>query len=195
LYNNNDFDIDLTEGDYYMHIGTAGAWHTVIKLEGIIPAKCSFLVASTSETNSTPLTTAASWVPDQTAAFTIANGNHMVFIVRNRATLTAGSNPFADFGPYTDDGDYIDGWGMGSATGFEGARYAGGQSAPRVPRRTSLNDTDNNNTDFLDVDYRSANQPAVVAELYKFWPRNSTQGPWDPITGLPRIDPVLRVTP
>ena len=193
LYNNTNEAIDLTAGNYYLHIGDA-EWTDVIKLEGIVPAKASFLIVDNTptaadNTNSTPraiLPTA-----DQEAPFVLGNTTFKIALMRNQPQTLSVANPFSD----TDlQADYIDmlGAGNNTTTGFETARA--GQSRPQAPRRTLLADTDNNSADFTQVDYRGTNVGNGMqdSELYKFWPRNSTMGAWNPITGLPQADPAVQ---
>jgi hypothetical protein len=183
LYNNTDAAIDLNAGNYYLHIGTATAWTHQIKLTGTIPAKCSYLIVTinTSEVNTTP--PAKLPTSDQEADFIIGNSGFKIAIMKNQSTLSV-DNPFTEASL---SADYVDMLGVGSSTnGFETAAFTD-QSRPRVPRRISLTDTDNNKTDFSDVDYRAGN--IKTADLYKYWPRNAAAGAWNPITGLPQIDP------
>ncbi|MCL2410748.1 MAG: InlB B-repeat-containing protein [Treponema sp.] len=192
LFNNNDFPVDLTGGNFFLHIGTATAWTYSIKLEGIIPANSSFLVVSNDPGEVNAGTYALFPTPDQEYNFTIANEDFKVAVLRNMPTLSV-LNPFTVYGPYTDGGNYIDMLGIGSAAA-EGTSFpSGDRSRPRVPRRNSLTDTDNNAADFTDVDYRNANWANVTSVLYRYWPRNSAMGAWNPMTGLPRMDPVLRI--
>ncbi|WP_461246018.1 lamin tail domain-containing protein [Treponema sp. R6D11] len=190
LYNNTDVAINLTTGNYYLYIGNASAWETTIKLEGSIPAKGSFLIVdntatTSSNTNSTPRATLPT--ADQEAAFVINNTNFKIALMVNLSTLSV-NNPFTEASLTA---NYVDMLGTGSANGFETAAAAA--SKPQVPRRISLTDSDNNSLDFAQADYRgqSGNNGMADAELYKFWPRNSVAGAWDPITGLPRIDPTV----
>jgi hypothetical protein len=185
LYNNTDAAINLGVGNYYLHIGTATAWTHQIKLTGTIPSKCSYLIVTTntSEVNATPPANLP--VADQEADFVIGNSGFKIAILKNQNTLSV-NNPFTEASL---SADYIDMLGVGSSTnGFETAAFTD-QSRPRVPRRISLTDSDNNKTDFSDVDYRNGN--IKTADLYKFWPRNAVAGAWNPITGLPKIDPTV----
>jgi hypothetical protein len=191
LYNNTDTAIDLAAGNYYLHIGNATAWTNVIKLEGSIPAKSSFLVVdntatASSNTNSTPraLLPAA----NQQAAFVINNTNFKIALLKNQSSALSVDNPF---GESTLSADYVDMLGTGTANGCE--TVAASASRPQCPRRISLTDTDNNKTDFAQADYRghSGSNGMADTELYKFWPRNAAAGAWNPITGLPQIDPTV----
>jgi len=188
LYNNTDVAINLNTGNYYLHIGTATAWTYQIKLTGTIPAKCSYLIVTTNagEVNATPparLPTA-----DQEADFVIGNNGFKIALLKNQSTLSV-NNPFTEANL---SADYVDMLGVGSNSsginGFETTAFAN-QSRPRVPRRISLTDTDNNSIDFSDIDYRGGNIPTI--DLYKYWPRNASSGAWNPITGLPQIAPTV----
>jgi hypothetical protein len=199
LYNKSTAAIDLT--GYHLHIGTAATttW-TSIPLTGSIPAECSYLIVSTNTAEAAttnPGGIALFPTPDLSVDFTITQNNWKIVVTKNnRNTLTV-ANPFTE--PTLFD-DYVDmlGVGTGSAEGI--AFPAANQSRPRVPRRISLTDTNDNSADFKDVDYRaesvsnpgftSDGNPVIVkTELYKVWPRNVTAGAWNPITGLPQIDP------
>jgi hypothetical protein len=188
LYNNTDAAIDLTSGNYYLHIGTNNAWTAQIKLTGTIPAKCSYLIVSNSDTvNATPR--AALPAADQEAAFAIANSNFKIALLKNQSAALSVANPFTEESLKT---DYVDMLGCGTANGFE-TTVASAPSRPQGRRRTSLTDTDVNSADFGNADYRgySGSNGMPDSELYKFWPRNAAAGAWNPITGLPQINPTV----
>jgi len=194
LYNNTDSPIDLGTGNYYLHIGgvssNTDSWTNVIKLQGTIPAYSSFLVVSNNSTsNATPR--AVLPAADQEADFVLSNDGFKVAIMRNQSATLSVANPF---GEASLSADYVDMLGVGNSTnGFETARASA--SRPQGPRRTSLTDTDNNNADFATVDYRgiqTGSNGMPNDQLYKYWPRNSTSGAWNPITGLPKVDPVIQ---
>jgi hypothetical protein len=188
LYNNTDAEITLT--NYYLHIGDASSWTAVIDLSealsASIPAKSSFLVVSSTDTLMTtpraPLPTA-----DLEAAFTLGNNGFKVALMLNQSTTLSVANPF---GEASLSADYVDmlGAGTGNNTPNASETQSASQSRPQGPRRTSLEDTDRNNLDFAQVDYRASSGPADN-ELYKYWPRNSSAGAWNPITGLPIVQP------
>jgi hypothetical protein len=187
LYNNTNITINLSTGNYFLHIGTGTAWTHVIKLEGSIPAKHSFLITSNlaNEVNNTP--SASFPAPDQQAAFAIPNNNFKIAVLINQSSILTIDNPWEENIP-----GYVDMLGIGSTNGFEKAPFTS-QSRPRVPRRISLIDTDDNSTDFGNVDYRGAtilfNGEDLTNDIYKVWPRNVTLGAWNPVSGLPRINP------
>ena len=188
LYNNTNETIDLDSDNYYLYIGDASSWTYKIKLEGLIPVHCSFLIVTnnTSEINQTPRAILPQ--ADQTADFRISNNNFKVALMKNRATLSA-ANPFTDTSLKA---DYVDMLGVGTTNGYETA--AASTSRPQGPRRTSLVDTDNNAADFAQADYRGYNGVSTGMpdnELYKYWPRNAAAGAWNPITGDQPINPAL----
>ena len=193
LYNITDSPINLAAGNYFLHIGNATAWTHVIPLTGIIPAKSSYLIVSNNANEVNPAGFGRAVLPaaDQEFNFIMPNGNFKIALLVNLATLLPGNvNPFTagSLWPY-----YIDLLGATNAI-FEGTAAAA-QAAPQPPRRTSLVDTNNNSTNFAQVDYRghwggTARLPNE--NLHRFWPRNATMGAWNPITGLPEIHPVVR---
>ena len=197
LYNNTDEDIDLGAGNYYLHIGGTGdpGWTTAIKLTDTIPSKCSYLIRSTSDVPAATVSIKF-LLPsaDQTDTFAIINDNFKVAVITGaeQTTLTV-ANPFTANAGQPVAG-YIDMLGVGNATGFEGT--AASTSRPQPPRRTSLDDSDKNNEDFIQYDSRvdrNVTTPGTAgvteANLYKYWPRNVTAGAWNPITGESPVHP------
>ena len=192
LYNNTGTAIDLNAGNYYLHIGTAGAWTNAIKLTGSVPAHSSFLIVDNTDpgvagTNMNATPRAILPEADQSENFVINNKDFKVAVLKNQSTLSV-DNPFGNPGLTS---DYVDMLGVGTANGYEGA--AAKASRPQGPRRVSLVDTNSNISDFQQADFRgrtaSGKQGIADAELYKFWPRNSSSGVWDPISGMPVINP------
>jgi len=185
LYNNTTSAIDLNAGNYYLHIGSGtsatGSWAAPIKLTGTIPPQCSYLIISTSDTNASTVPRAKLPTADQSASFSMDSDNNVrAVILRNRSTALTVANPFtAGFGD-----DFVDMLGMGSAPGYETSPAT--TSRPQPARRKSLTDTDNNSADFAQWDARIA---TTTTQLYLYWPRNVAAGPWNFVTGLPRIDP------
>jgi hypothetical protein len=199
LYNNTDEEIDLS--DYSLHIGQVDNWVVRIPLSKTIPAKCSFLIVSNAtesaySVNATPrasLPTAdieADFIIGLTAAGNDVGSNWKIALMVNQSELLTVANPFTEESLAA---NYVDMLGVGgnTITGFEGARASG--SAPQGPRRKNLLDTDNNNADFAQVDYRgrTGNNGVDDNQLYKIWPRNADAGEWDPITGLPVVNPTV----
>jgi hypothetical protein len=179
LYNNTNNNIDFNTDTYYLHIGDGTTWTSAIKLAGVIPARSSFLIVTTKETEVNATPRAALPIADQEADFAIANNNFKVALMKNQASLSV-DNPFTESSLTS---DYVDMLGVGTANGFE--TQAASTSRPQGPRRTSLADTDNNKEDFAQADYRgqSGSNGMSDEDLLKYWPRNSAAGAWDPITG------------
>ena len=201
LFNLTDAPINLYEGNYFLHIRNATAWTHAIRLTGTIPARSSFLIASTTDINTAPafateddpMGRAVLPTADQYADWTMPNGNFVVALLVNQPNpLGADVNPFTaeSLWPY-----YVDMLGATSSI-FEGSQNAQ-QSAPQGPRRTSLVDTNSNRADFAQADFRGVwpaptGQVVTNATLYRIWPRNSSAGAWDPMTGAPAVHPTVR---
>jgi len=196
LYNNTSDAINLDTGNYYLHIGnnTTPGWTNVIKLTNVIPAKSSYLIVSnttpqsSSNFNGTPR--AVLPTADQEADFVLVNNGFKVAVMINQSTILTVANPFIEASL---TGYYIDMLGVtNTATGFEnegGATRGPDQSRPQITRRRNLTDTNNNFVDFERIDIRKS--AMSDSELYKYWPRNSSAGQWNPMIGLPKIDPVV----
>jgi|GEM_PF-922181 len=194
LFNLTNNAINLT--GYYLHFGSgtgtaadpATTWNYVIPLAGTIPARSSFLVVSGTDTND--VFRADLPVADQEADFILnAAANHWSVALMTRSTPFTG-NPFTDeaLWPY-----YVDMLGAGSNAASETASAS--TSQPQGPRRTSLVDTNNNGADFGQADFRGhweGTDRTPNAELYRIWPRNSSAGAWNPITGIPQVHPTVR---
>jgi len=184
LYNNTNNAINLGTGNYYLHIGdeTTPGWTNAIKLAGTIPAKSSFLIVS-NNTAGTNTPRAVLPTADQQANFVLSNNGFKVVLMRNQAVLSV-VNPFAEESLFS---DYIDMLGVAGANAYENSAPA--QSRPQITRRVSLPDTNINGVDFARTDIRRT--AMADSGLYKFWPRNSIMGAWDPITGLPQVNPAV----
>ena len=183
LYNNSDDEIDLDAGNYYLHIGDNNdpGWTNVIKLTGTIPSKCSYLIVSNNATgNATPR--AVLPVADQEADFVLTNDGFKVLLMINKDEILTVANPSAEVSLFD---NYIDMLCISTSKGFE--QVGASQSRPQITRRNSLTDNNKNSTDFTQTDIRTT--AMSNDQLYKYWPRNSTMGEWNPITGLPQIDP------
>ena len=194
LFNNTGSPIDLTAGNYSLHIGGSAGWSTVIALEGTAPAGSSWLVIGTRNWNtSTPRADLPA--ADQQADFEIPNNNFKVALMRNHSVQLEGNfNPLDHddlknyvvdlLGAFNDD-DPPD---IGAYKGFPAL-----QSRPQPPRRRSLVDSGANLFDFVQSDLRGRTGTRGIPDefLYRLWPRNSAAGPWNPVTGLPRVDPVV----
>jgi len=190
LYNNTNSAIDLTAGNYYLHIGNAITWTNAIKLAGVIPAKSSFLIISNNGSAFNPTPRAAFPPADQEADFNFSNNGFKVAIMRNQAVLTV-DNPFTESSLSADFVDLLGASAGVAVNAFKGNQFII-QSRPRIPRRNSLVDTNDNRADYIDVDTRrpETGNPVSNADLYKVWPRNSSMGQWNPMTGEPPVHPV-----
>ena len=187
LYNNTNAAIDLST--YYLHISNATTWKAV-KLTGTVPAYSSFLIISsnTGEVNATPR--AVLPAADLTADFVLENKNFVVLLVKNSQSTVPSGNPFTSTNTNLKNA-YVD--MLGVETGRYSETAAASSSSPQGPRRVSLTDTNNNSVDFAQVDFRgqTGNNGMPDNLLYKYWPRNSKSGTWNPVTGIPRIDPTV----
>ncbi|MCL2174906.1 MAG: hypothetical protein FWB73_02560 [Treponema sp.] len=178
LYNNTNVNINLDTDGYYLHIGenATPGWTNVFKLTGTIPAYSSFVIISN---NTAGTTTPRTTMPaaDREYDFVLTNSGFKVALMINQSALLTVANPFTEVSL---SDDYIDMLGVtNTATGFETA-FAN-QSKPQLTRRNSLTDTNNNSVDFSRIDIRST--AMQDSELYKYWPRNSASGAWNPMTG------------
>jgi hypothetical protein len=210
LYNNTNATINFDLTPHFLHIHNSTEWTSVIKLTGSVSARSSFLVVdntdentSTSDVNTyntNPTPRAILPVADQYAPFVLVNNVVIVALMRTGDDLGNRVNPFNNptFADY-----YVDLLGEGSQNIRSGdphiyetaAEGGNGQSRPQGPRRESLTDTYSNKVDFSQVDFPGhvGSRGMADTELYKFWPRDSTMGPWDPITGLPAMHPQITV--
>jgi len=197
LYNNSDIPINLGTDNYYLHIGNNTEWTNVIKLTGTIPAYSSYLIVDNTEPATTGNTGNSNITPratlptaDQSAAFVLVNNSFRIVLMKNQNALLSVANPSVETSLFS---NYIDMLGAGSdnTAGFEADKAA--QSRPQGPRRKSLDDTNNNFDDFKQTDLRGRTGSNGVDndQLFKIWPRNSTAGAWNPITGLPEVHPTI----
>ena len=199
LFNLTNAPITLT-GNYFLHIGAgtgnaatpATTWNYVIPLSGTIPAGSSFLVVSSTDTYH--LFRADLPAANQTAEFNFHTANHWTVALMTRSESFTG-NPFTDeaLWPY-----YVDMLGAGNNAFSETASASTSQpqgSRRGGPNRTGLVDTNNNSANFGQIDFRgqwTGTNGMPNANLYRFWPRNSIAGAWNPITGYPEVHPTVR---
>jgi len=191
LYNNTSASINLGSGNYYLHIGNATEWTHAIKLTGTIPAKSSYLIVdNTPPSSNNTNTTARAVLPaaDQSASFVLGNSGFKVAVIKNQSALLTVVNPYGNTSLAS---NYVDMIGTTGANGYEAATAL--QTKPQPPRRKHLYDTNDNSNDFGQTDLRGhvGSRGVVDTELYKIWPRNATMGAWNPISGIPRVDPVV----
>jgi len=187
LYNNTSAAINLTTGNYYLHIGDTDGWKRAIKLNGEIPKQCSFLVVG--NVSGTGLYRAPLPAPDQIADFNIAVDNFMIAVLKNQNNILRIDNPFNDQSLAK---DYIDMLGSGNVKGFETNRPINYATEPRSLRRNSLTDNNDNSIDFDQIDFRAqtASNGMADSRLHEFWPRSSGAGAWNPMTGMPPVHPI-----
>jgi len=193
LYNNTDAAIDLNT--FSLQYGTTGTDWTVINLTGSVPAKSSYLIrgplGTTHEDNRLYIENA-----DQTVdTFILSNNGFKVALMGNQNKLTV-ENPFAMTGGTA--ADYIDLLGAynnnaSSVDAFETTVFTS-ISKQAAARRKSLTDSDNNQTDFERIDYRTSSGVSDT-KFAQVKPRYSEDGEWEPIpeintdwpTGTPKL--------
>jgi len=186
LYNAGDVDADLTGYSLqYANGGTTdGAW-IVINLSGTLPKHCSFLILGNKWSGTRSDTAKYGDITDNSgdinASFSLSNNGFKVVLMSNTTQLTV-PNPFDTDGLGTKATGYIDMLGAVNGTsqplhGFETAVMTK-ISKQQTARRINLDDTDNNNNDFINIDYRTTGN---VQEFQ--YPRTKTYGAWNPITG------------
>ena len=195
LYNAGSTAVSLTGYSLQYAAGTAtsasedGEWN-VIELEGTIPSHCSFLVLGTAATVTPTIGTTSSTtqyiIPtgsgDMNKTFSISNSVFKVALMSNTTKLTV-QNPFNTDGSGTKAAGYVDMVGAlntGGQTirGYETTACAK-MSKQQTVRRISLIDTDVNNTDFENLDYRG-NAAAIGFKI----PQNKSYGAWNPVSGV-----------
>ena len=193
LYNAGDEEIDLAGYSLQYADGAAvsetadGAW-SKIDLNGKIPAGHSFLIlgapASVMPVIGTTSNTTQYIIPGNSgdindAAFVISNRAFKVVLMSNTTLLTE-QNPFDINGAGTKAAGYVDMLGANNNDVIRGYETApcSKMSKQQSARRTSLKDTDNNNSDFTNVDYRGN-----AAALGFRTPKNLAYGTWNPLTG------------
>ena len=175
LYNNTDSPVNLNTYSL-QYANTTGTNWIVINLTGTIPAKGSHLVRGNNNNTSGRLQIGTA---DQDVEFYLDNGNFKVALMANQNKLTV-ENPFSMTGGKAKD--YVDMVGVknGNNDNIDGYETALAQviSKQAAARRGSLTDTDNNNADFVRIDYRTSG--TTDEQLTKFRPRYSSDGNWTP---------------
>jgi len=187
-----------------------GAWHK-IDLTGIVPPKHSFLILGDADLSngSAPLPNPAlkfesvNYGDLYVQGFVISNRSFKVALLSVTTMLTSAiQNPFDIDGKGTKTAGYIDMVGAVNTVGED--KINGFETKPVTDlnkqtgqRRTFLDDTDNNATDFARATYLNA----TPDNFEKWRPKNLAFGPWNPITGLKDIkepegnDPIVAGTP
>ena len=187
LYNNTDSPVNLSAYSL-QYANTTGTNWTVINLTGTIPAKGSYLIRGNNNNTSGRLQLDAA---DQDIEFYLNNNGFKVALMANQKKLTV-INPFAMSGGKAEG--YVDLIGATNGSdpdAFEGTLLSDVISKQAAARRGSLTDTDNNNADFVRIDYRvqSGNNGISDNDAAKFRPRTSSSGAWEPFPSLPPPPP------
>ena len=163
LYNPTDALIDIS--GYSLQYAESGDQWEMIKLEGEIPAKHSYLVRANG--------------PSPNAQLFISEADLMWedLIISNRSfkfALVDHQNPLAVQGPTAADG-VIDLVGADNPSNFadfwEGSGAVGKMSKQQSARRQNFADYDQNWYDFVSIDYRTA-------DIETFYPRTLGDGAW-----------------
>jgi hypothetical protein len=187
LYNNSENSVDISAYSLQYADGissgqpTVGAWQK-INLTGNIPAYGSYLILG-ENTNTSARLQITETSDCTTTGFILSNRSYKVALMSNQTLLTV-SNPFDLDGAGTKSAGYVDmvgaiNGGVDSIDAYEGA-IADVISKQKSIRRRSLNDTDNNQVDFKDIDYRLPSQGVNDADLSKYRPRNASAGSYTP---------------
>lgn len=195
LYNKSDEDIDLNGVSLYAATYKDPTWQC-IKLNGIIPAKCSFLVRGKESTN--PIIQIENY--DLQTELNL-NKAMKVFLIAstNPSLLEDIANPWNPTGNFTPINGYIDGFGChGNSGNVEGSDKdmidgfeteapgggdpgttvvgCGGNSKQTSMRRKDFVDTDVNSEDFEALRYANFN---IDLTLRNKLPRWVAYGPWE----------------
>lgn len=177
LYNNSGDDIDLSGYSIqYANASGESNWGK-IELTGKIEAHTSFLILGKAGTASDSRLSFAEGEGDMYIAnFELSNDQYKICLIRSTVTLNV-ANPFNIDGEGTKAAGYVD--LVGAVNGktidaFE-ETCVSKMSKQQSIRRAGLSDTDNNNTDFENVDYRTA-------DLENYRPKNQAYGAWNPVT-------------
>ncbi|MCL2759319.1 MAG: hypothetical protein FWD22_03825 [Treponema sp.] len=177
LYNNTDDPINLST--FSLQYGTTGTNWTKINLTGSIPAKGSYLIRGplgTVHADNRLFIDSA----DQTVdTFSLSNNGFKIALMENQSILTV-VNPLVMTGGNAVG--YVDMLGAYNSSAsavdaFEGALF-NPISKQAAARRSSLVDSDNNNTDFTRIDYRTSG--TTNDQLAQYRPRFSGDNAWDP---------------
>ena len=166
LYNPTAQDVPI-DGWSLQYTATGNNWKVFI-LEGVIPAKSSYLIRCYSNDGLASRHTITEYDADW-ADRRISNNGYKVALVDHGRDL-----PEA----YPIEGDgVVDFLGVGD-TDYGDGKPVASVSKQKAVRRISVMDTDDNAADFETVDYREERLEEDAFELVK--PRSSADGPWDP---------------
>jgi hypothetical protein len=200
LYNNTGSDINLGAYSIQYSQTQGGADWAKLDLDGIIPAYGSYLIRGTVKNENPRLDLAADdygGTPDKEWDIVLSNVEFKLCLLSGQSLLND-ANPFDTDDSGTKTAGYVDMLGAADNDGVaenppDAAKDPGygylidageGSTRPELlskqksARRKSLNDTDDNDADFENIDYRAdvKNNPSIID--YK--PRNSRAGAWNP---------------
>lgn len=195
LYNPTDIDVDLSGWSLQYAdrgsnaiTGATMAWQK-LDLTGTIKAHSSYLVKGAATGAASPKVDLSA-KGDQTWDGRFINNKGLKVTLMSNQTLLTDANPYA-----TKPDGYVDMIGTGSndsgstIDGFETDYPTGsaeGTSKKKAIRRSEFADTDNNKTDFKQIDYEAAAGAALAAAV----PRSSADGAW----GAGAVEPLAITT-
>ncbi|MBQ1947015.1 MAG: lamin tail domain-containing protein [Clostridia bacterium] len=178
LYNPTDSAVSLN--GWSLQYAPEGAAYARLKLSGTLAAHTSYLVRCGEHINDT------SYISGNVGRLNLFNASYdktWDIYINNKGAkivLLATTQPLTSINPFDTDGQgtkaygYVDMIGMGNLDGdTDGGEKDPvlGQSKQKALRRVFFTDTDNNDKDFLVVDYRTA-------ELSFVRPRSTKDGAW-----------------
>ena len=171
LYNAGDEEIDLTDYSLQYSNNSGIEWNKINLSKTILP-KHSFLILGD---KGTPIGSQYE-IPDGSGdineSFVLSNNQFKVVLMSNTALLDM-ANPFE-----AEPEGYVDMLGAINGTSIDGfeTEVMPKISKQQTARRVSLVDSDNNATDFTNIDYRT-----TAASIGDKYPKNHDYGEWEPI--------------
>jgi hypothetical protein len=187
LYNKSEKAVNLNGWSLQYADGTsadvdeAASW-AKIDLTGIIPAHGSYLILGQKNNDAARLQIDAADANVSKTDWVLSNRSYKIALIANQ-TLLAVDNPFDIDGAGSTAAGYMDLAGVINSAPADGINayetaYAEIISKQKAARRKNLNDTDDNSTDFIAVDYRTSG--AKDWEVAAWKPRGSAAGAWEP---------------
>ncbi|MCL2879100.1 MAG: lamin tail domain-containing protein [Treponema sp.] len=181
LYNAGAVDVNLN--GYSLQYANGGDpvdddW-AKIDLSGVLPKNCSYLILGTKGSPTGSQYEIPDNFGDINTQFSLSNDSFKVALIHNTSLLTV-QNPFDSDGagePVTNYVDMLGAVNTGKIHGYETAVMPK-ISKQQTARRVSIIDTDNNEKDFTNIDYRTTG-----AALEFRGPKNVAYGAWDPVSG------------
>jgi len=197
LYNGGTTEVDLNGYSIQYADSVKGAeedgdW-SKIDLSGTIPPRHSFLILNPelkADNKASRLGNITTTGDMETEELNFDNDGYKVVLLKTTTLLEASvQNPFNIDGNGTKVDGYIDMIGAqnnGTPRGYE-KNYLHKMSKQQSARRVSIVDTDDNDADFKNVDYRAAftgddEHFGISVEEYMY-PKNKAYGAWNPING------------